>query len=827
MKIIVKLMLVMVVLLGSVGSVSGQADPNNHFVLNKDVVLIDEETNLKLTSNLKSIYNSGSNIVAKKESIYFKSKTSLLNDVTPGKILACSSGGANAPSGYIGRVSEVLKPNSMGEIGFELEPVAITEIFDYIKFNYDYQIHQKSKDSNEQTHQKSGQINIIDECASFNRTLNSHWGSTADFEANLTANLCGNLRVGMDWNGTDNFEFDLLATIELYLSLNLEAKFWSFDYKKAFDNLSVDLPEIPIFKIVVLKPKLMPYASFSGEAELSWSPEVNIKIEGGLHYSTSGGFNTSMGITSYSDFDSSIDIDEVLSTEIRVGAGAMIYLIPRGQVGFSFLEVGKDCESCALGIGGAINATLSNNGKCLQLGYSVPYELPLSDDIKILYDNYDQWPGEGNCYDIFDYYCQNGVRDNGEAGEDCGGQCKACICDYEADFIYYPKAGRDVEFYNTSTGGQVYSWNFGDGTPSVVADNPVHTFPIDKEYTVCLHASNYSCDGLDQTKVFCRQISIGLSGTSSSSNTSTNTSISNPFVNSSSSGGSSSASSSSGTSSGGTTTTGGGTTTTGDSTTSGGSTTNLPPPPCLYSFAYNGWTSNFTLTYQEDPSNPHSNVDAYYWTFGDGAASNAKAPSHTYSNNGTYEVCLTTTSCGQVNPPSCVWVTIDVGSCQTNHFVNYPLNISINYDATDYIIADNVISSGRNVNFNAGYQVALKRGFHAQANCNFHAYIDGCDPNSNRLENDPIEILNESIDEELKVKVYPNPFEDRLTIDLTEPLEQSGTVALYDLQGRLMLEQDFDEQSNRLELQTDALNSGMYVVRVQVGYRVFSQKLVK
>ncbi len=69
-----------------------------------------------------------------------------------------------------------------------------------------------------------------------------------------------------------------------------------------------------------------------------------------------------------------------------------------------------------------------------------------------------------------------------------------------------------------------------------------------------------------------------------------------------------------------------------------------------FSFTTSGATANFIN---------QSSSGTYSWAFGDGTSSTAANPSHTYSNNSTYNVCLTVTnSCG--SQTSCKEVTIGV-----------------------------------------------------------------------------------------------------------------------------------------------------------------------
>lgn len=48
-------------------------------------------------------------------------------------------------------------------------------------------------------------------------------------------------------------------------------------------------------------------------------------------------------------------------------------------------------------------------------------------------------------------------------------------------------------------------------------------------------------------------------------------------------------------------------------------------------------------------ANNSANVDSYFWNFGDASTSTLKYPSHSYLNNGTYTITLTTSNCDLLN----------------------------------------------------------------------------------------------------------------------------------------------------------------------------------
>jgi PKD repeat protein len=152
-------------------------------------------------------------------------------------------------------------------------------------------------------------------------------------------------------------------------------------------------------------------------------------------------------------------------------------------------------------------------------------------------------------------------------------------CSVHASFTY-STVGSVVTFTNTSVNGAAWFWDFGDGNTST-AENPVHTFPGLGTYEVCLTATASGC--LPDT--LCMQVAVcGL--------------------------------------------------------------------PASAAFTYS--TTDSTVTF--DNNSQHSN--AWSWDFGDGTTSTSQNPTHTYTSNGTFEVCLVATYVGCSSDTICQPVTI-------------------------------------------------------------------------------------------------------------------------------------------------------------------------
>jgi hypothetical protein len=68
-----------------------------------------------------------------------------------------------------------------------------------------------------------------------------------------------------------------------------------------------------------------------------------------------------------------------------------------------------------------------------------------------------------------------------------------------------------------------------------------------------------------------------------------------------------------------------------------------------------------------------------------------------------------------------------------------------------------------------------------------------------------------------RLKIYPNPANEKLTIEFTTKSEGLLNVRFYDLQGRNVLEQKINSHSGdkRYEIRTRGLQSGLYFIKVR------------
>lgn len=255
--------------------------------------------------------------------------------------------------------------------------------------------------------------------------------------------------------------------------------------------------------------------------------------------------------------------------------------------------------------------------------------------------------------------------------------------------------GSTASFTNTTTNGDTYSWNFGDGGTSS-EQNPTYNYSADGVYTVVLTATN-ACGSSTTTQTVtittpptadfsagpqsgCAPLTVQYSNNSSDNTTSFawtfpggnpgSSTAQNPTVVYATPG-VYSATLIAGNSAGS------------DTLTFNNYITVNTTPTVGFSSTNNGATVAFT--------NSSTGATSYSWDFGDGANSTEANPTHTYANDGVYTVVLSATNaCGTVTttqtvtivtPPTasfnggptsgCVPMTVQFNNTSSDNAVNF------------------------------------------------------------------------------------------------------------------------------------------------------------
>jgi len=77
------------------------------------------------------------------------------------------------------------------------------------------------------------------------------------------------------------------------------------------------------------------------------------------------------------------------------------------------------------------------------------------------------------------------------------------------------------------------------------------------------------------------------------------------------------------------------------------------------------------------------------------------------------------------------------------------------------------------------------------------------------------------------LQVFPNPSQGPITVTWSEPLTQAGTLTLLDGQGRSWQEVSLPAGSHRWQGEVEARPSGVYLIRLQAGDRVWTQRWLR
>jgi hypothetical protein len=79
------------------------------------------------------------------------------------------------------------------------------------------------------------------------------------------------------------------------------------------------------------------------------------------------------------------------------------------------------------------------------------------------------------------------------------------------------------------------------------------------------------------------------------------------------------------------------------------------------------------------------------------------------------------------------------------------------------------------------------------------------------------------------VQAYPNPVTDHLTLEVSSPVTGAVHVELVDQQGAVLRSYVFDKElaSGQFDVYTNGLAAGVYFIRVRIGSRITTQKVIK
>ena len=78
------------------------------------------------------------------------------------------------------------------------------------------------------------------------------------------------------------------------------------------------------------------------------------------------------------------------------------------------------------------------------------------------------------------------------------------------------------------------------------------------------------------------------------------------------------------------------------------------------------------------------------------------------------------------------------------------------------------------------------------------------------------------------IQIYPNPASDKATIAITLEEAKDVTIELFDLNGNLLKAATYSNWLglSTVEMNTNQLNTGVYLVKINIGGEISSKKLV-
>ncbi len=170
------------------------------------------------------------------------------------------------------------------------------------------------------------------------------------------------------------------------------------------------------------------------------------------------------------------------------------------------------------------------------------------------------------------------------------------------------------------------------------------------------------------------------------------------------------------------------------------------------------------------------------------------------------------------------------GACPRAIFLTDEFNgLTADFQSQDIVIGWNHISGASTITYQAGDNIRLKPGFHAQSGTSFRAFINGC--TGPPLTGDDVESRNAAVGDALPAPgCMPNPFGDALQVSFFLPEKAGVSLVLFDALGRPVLTQyqstALEAGSQEISLPTAQLPSGVYYLELRTPWQHFSRQLL-
>jgi len=186
------------------------------------------------------------------------------------------------------------------------------------------------------------------------------------------------------------------------------------------------------------------------------------------------------------------------------------------------------------------------------------------------------------------------------------------------------------------------------------------------------------------------------------------------------------------------------------------------------------------------------------------------------------------------------------GETDSGETLQYPITktISVGGNSTPF---NYTVRSGGNLTLRANNSIILKPGFSAQAGSKFSASITSTACSTLRSAyqrnvyqtdygtEDEVVLLDNSNEiisfETADVQVYPNPFNEFVTVSFYCYEQTTISLKLYDIQGKLLKfaadRITYPEGKNEINIEGDSLEKGIYLLKLTVNNLDFVYKLIK
>lgn len=149
------------------------------------------------------------------------------------------------------------------------------------------------------------------------------------------------------------------------------------------------------------------------------------------------------------------------------------------------------------------------------------------------------------------------------------------------------------------------------------------------------------------------------------------------------------------------------------------------------------------------------------------------------------------------------------------------------YSSVDSINSAGIVPADSIVTFEAGELIRLSDGFVAENGATFTARIQTCV--SNIQENEIEERREEIATMDGEVKVFPNPFSEQTTVEVQLAEESDLQIELYNLNGKristIIVNKKMQADTYQFPINTTSLESGIYLLMIQIGDKIQTQKL--